>query len=152
MSHLYGDGTATAPGGLARWRSHAIALATALVVFTVAFVALAHVMDVFGAPPAGDPSAHTGPLIGEQEAIDDLALLDPANEGGLEGGDPFANNFFNENQVDSNREFDVPTGAPLSPLFGAGEFEQQRLRFEEFGAERLATAGPLAQPFPQPST
>ena len=29
--------------------------------------------------------------------------------------------------------FDIPTGAPLSPLFGAQPFEQQMLRFEEFG-------------------
>jgi hypothetical protein len=92
MSHLNGGGTTAARDGLARWRSHAIALAAALTVFTIALVALAHVMDDFGPPPAGDPSAHTGPLIGEKEAIDDLELLDPANEGALEGGDPFVNN------------------------------------------------------------
>jgi manganese oxidase len=152
MSHLNGGGTTAVRRGLARWRSQAIALATALAVFTVALVALAHVMDTFGAPPSGDPSEHTGPLIGKKEAIDDLELLDPANEGALEGGDPFSNNFYNENQVNSNRKFDVPTGAPLSPLFGAGEFEQQMLRFEEFGFEQLAGAPALTHPFPQPTT
>ena len=42
-----------------------------LVAGAASVVALAHVMDVFGAPPPGDPSEHTGPLIGFTEAIDD---------------------------------------------------------------------------------
>lgn len=144
--------------GLARWRTHAIALATSLAVFAVALVALAHVMDTFGPPPTGDPSAFTGPIIGEDEAIDDLEDLDPANEGAFEGGDTGTaedageNNVLGENEVDSDRDFDVPTGGPLSPLFGAGEFEQQMLRFEEFGAERLAGAPSLTTAFPSPTT
>ncbi|HMB52469.1 MAG TPA: copper oxidase, partial [Thermoanaerobaculia bacterium] len=115
-------------------------------------------MDTFGPPPPGDPSEFTGPEIGEEEAIDDLENLPDANLGAFEGGatgtaeDPGENNALGENEVDSDREFDVPTGGPPSPLFGAGEFEQQMLRFEEFGTARLDQAGPLAVPFPSPAT
>lgn len=135
-----------------------IALGAAVVVFGLGAVALATVLDTFGPPPTGDPSAFTGPVIGEEEAIDDLAGLDPANEGAFEGGatgskdDAGANNVLGENQVDSDREFDVPTGGPASPLFGAGEFEQQLLLLEEFGSERLANAPSLTTAFPSPTT
>jgi len=134
-----------------------VALGASLLVFGLGAVTLAHVMDDFGPPPPGDPSAFTGPLIGTQEAIDDLEDLDDANLGAFEGGatgtadDAGDNNSLGENEVDSDREFDVPTGGPPSPLFGAGEFEQQMLRFEEFGTARLADAQPLTTPFPQPT-
>jgi len=136
----------------------AMALVVAVVVLGVGVVAMAHVMDDFGPPPAGDPSEFTGPLIGEQEAIDDLENQPDANLGAFDGGatgtaeDPGTNNSLGENEVDSGREFDVPTGGPLSPLFGAGEFEQQMLRFEEFGTSRLADAPALSTPFPSPTT
>jgi FtsP/CotA-like multicopper oxidase with cupredoxin domain len=136
----------------------ATALGAAILVFGFGAVTLAHVMDDFGPPPPGDPSEFTGPLIGTQEAIDDLANLPDANLGAFEGGatgtgdDAGANNFLGENEVDSDREFDVPTGGPPSPLFGAGEFEQQMLRFEEFGTDRLADAPALLTPFPSPTT
>lgn len=39
----------------------------------------------------------------------------------------------------ANAGFDIPTGASLSPLFGAKPFEQQLLRFEEFGPQPLPT-------------
>ncbi len=119
-------------------------------------VAIAHVMDTFGPPPAGDPSAFTGPLIGEEEAIDDLEGLDPANEGAWEPVDEEdlgENNSVQENEQESGGKFDIPTGGPPSPLFGAGEFEQQMLRFEEFGTAPLATAPTtLTYPFPLPTT
>jgi hypothetical protein len=141
-----------------RPRSLVLLAATIVLASAAAIVAVAHVMDDFGPPPAGDPSEHTGPIIGENEAIDDLEDLDPANEGAFDGGatgtadDAGANNSLGENEVDSDRDFDVPTGGPLSPLFGAGEFEQQMLRFEEFGSERLAEAPALTVPFPSPTT
>src|SRR5687768_3184818 len=50
------------------------------------FLAFAAVMDTFGPPPAGDPSAFTGPLVGETQAVDNLAALPPAHEGAFEGG------------------------------------------------------------------
>jgi hypothetical protein len=136
----------------------AAVLAVAIAVFGFGVASLAHVMDFFGPPPPGDPSEFTGPLIGENEAIDDLENEPDANLGAFEGGatgtseDPGENNFLGENEVNSGRQFDVPTGGPLSPLFGAGEFEQQMLRFEEFGTDRLANAPALTTPFPQPTT
>ncbi len=137
--------------GRGKW----IALAAGAVVAGFGVLALAHVMDDFGPPPAGDPSAFTGPLIGEDEAIDDLENLDPANEGAFEGGatgtheDPGENNALPEDDLVSNN---VPTDGPPSPLFGAGEFEQQMLRFEEFGNQLLDGAPELTVPFPSPAT
>jgi hypothetical protein len=138
-------------------RPQKVALAAALLLLGLGAATLAHVMDDFGPPPPGDPSAFTGPLIGTEEAIDDLENLPDANLGAFDGGatgtseDAGENNSLGENEVDSDREFDVPTGGPPSPLFGAGEFEQQMLRFEEFGTDRLDGAPPLATPFPLPS-
>ena len=37
--------------------------------------------------------------------------------------------------------YDIPTGAPASPLFGARPFEQPMLRFEEFGTKPMPEAG-----------
>jgi FtsP/CotA-like multicopper oxidase with cupredoxin domain len=152
------DQLAASPTPGARRTRWALALLSAIVASGLGLIALAHVLDDFGPPPPGDPSELTGPIIGEDEAIDDLELLDPANEGAFEGGatgtseDPGENNALGENEVDSDREFDVPTGGPPSPLFGAGEFEQQMLRFEEFGSEELADAPALTAPFPSPTT
>ncbi len=135
-----------------------IALGAASIVAGFGAITLAAVLDNFGPPPAGDPSEHTGPLIGFQWAIDFLAGLDDANEGAFEGGatgtaeDAGTNNSLGENEVDSDREFDIPTGGPPSPLFGAGEFTQQMLLFEEFGSQRLAGAPGLTVPFPSPTT
>lgn len=145
-----------APGG-SKLRQ-AAALGAAILVFGFGVITLAHVMDDFGPPPPGDPSEHTGPLIGNQHAISGLANLPDANLGAFEGGatgteaDAGANNSLGKNEVDSGREFDVPTGGPPSPLFGAGDFEQQMLRFEEFGTDRLANAPALLTPFPSPTT
>ncbi len=144
-------------GGGQRLRK-ALALGAAGLLAGFGAITLAAVLDDWGPPPAGDPSEHTGPLIGIQWAIDFLAGLDDANEGAFEGGatgtagDAGENNFLGENEVDSDREFDIPTGGPPSPLFGAGEFEQQMLRFEEFGSEELAGAPALTFPFPSPTT
>ena len=147
-----------APSGPGRRRRKVITIATALLVAGFGVVALAAVLDDFGPPPPGDPSEFTGPLIGVQWAIDFLATLDDANLGAFDGGatgtaeDAGANNSLGENEVDSDREFDVPTGGPPSPLFGAGEFEQQMLLFEEFGSEPLADAPALTVPFPSSTT
>src|SRR5690242_4320267 len=45
----------------------------------------AAVLDTFGPPPAGDPSAFTGPLIGENFAVD-FESLPPSNAGAFAGG------------------------------------------------------------------
>jgi FtsP/CotA-like multicopper oxidase with cupredoxin domain len=47
----------------------------------------------------------------------------------------------------------VPTDLPPSPLFGATEFSQQMLRFEEFGVHPLPAPGSTtAKSFPAPTT
>ncbi len=140
------------PSSTGRRRKKPIFLLLALISGVgVVSLTLAAVLDNFGPPPPGDPSEFTGPLVGEEEAIDDLEGLESAMEGGLEGGDPGANGAIDENDLESGGSFDVPTGGPPSPLFGAGDFEQSLLRFEEFGSEKLATAGGLTVPFPGPS-
>jgi len=139
------------------WSRKSVLILFAVFCVGLSIVALAHVLDTFGPPPPGDPSEHTGPSIGEPFAIDFLATQPPANEGSFEGGptgtdeDTFVNNAVPENQTNDGGAFNVPTGAPASPLFGAGEFEQQMLRFEEFGTERLAGAPALTVPFPRPT-
>ena len=121
-------------------------------------LAAAAVLDDFGPPPSGDPSEFTGPLIGLEFALDFLETLASAMEGAFEGGatgasaDAGINNSVPEDQQRSGGGFDVPTGGKPSPLFGAGEFEQQMLRFEEFGTSRLASAPPAPIPFPVPTT
>ncbi|HEX2096471.1 MAG TPA: multicopper oxidase domain-containing protein [Solirubrobacterales bacterium] len=131
-------------------------MVTSLAIVAAGLVAFAHVMDSFGPPPPGDPSEHTGPIIGEEQAIEGLENLEHANHGAFEGGatgtsdDAGANNERGQNEVNSDREYDVPTGGALSPLFGAGEFEQQLLRFEEFGSRELAGAPSLGMAFPSP--
>ncbi len=134
-----------------RPRKLAYLLAAGLIVVTVS-IALAAVLDDFGPPPPGDPSAFTGPSIGEEFAIDFLETQPSAMEGALEGGDPGENNSVPENQQRTGGKFDVPTGGKPSPLFGAKEFEQQMLRFEEFGTERLAGAPLSPDPLPSPTT
>ncbi|MEZ4361305.1 MAG: multicopper oxidase domain-containing protein [Kofleriaceae bacterium] len=114
-------------------------------------VATGAILDVFGPPPPGDPSAFTGPLIGTTEAIDNLAALPPANEGSFEGGPTGTHEDAHQNGVPPIGSGGIPTGAPPSPLFGAQPFTQQLLRFEEFGTDDLASAPAAPIPFPQPA-
>ncbi|MEM5789407.1 MAG: hypothetical protein AAGU11_19010, partial [Syntrophobacteraceae bacterium] len=115
-------------------------------------------LDNFGPPPEGDPSAHTGPLIGDEFAIDLLETLPHANHGAYEGGatgtaaDAGINNAVPENQQTSGGSFEIPTSSRPSPLFGALPFEQQMLRFEEFGINRLDSNPGSSRPFPLPTT
>lgn len=131
-------------------------LTLALVAFGLHLASISSVSaeDFFGPPPAGDPSAHTGPIIDEQ-AAQDLVNLPPANDGAWEGGvtgtaaDPGANTSVPLDQ--QNLLLNVPTNSVPSPLFGARPFNQQMLRFEEFGPEPLDPAE-VPQPglFPRP--
>ncbi len=89
---------------------------------------------VVGDPPESDPS-HYGPLI-----IGDLPEdLEHANHGSFEGSSPEAVLANNVRQPDDllSGGFDIPTGGIPSPLFGAEEFDQKLLRFEEFGSAPL---------------
>ncbi|MEN9786910.1 MAG: hypothetical protein RLZZ299_2174 [Pseudomonadota bacterium] len=125
-----------------------------LLIFTVTGVALvgfALGVDEFGPPPPGDPSAFTGPSVGLAAAIDYLATLAPANEGALEGGDPSINGFLREDQLRQGGGYDIPTGGPPSPMFGAGPFEQRMLLFEEFGPQPLGETPTDSVGFPLPS-
>ena len=89
-------------------------------------------------PPAGDPSAFTGPEFGELD--DDLPHTnDGSFEGGLTGTpeDAARNNAVPEIAQRGDGIFNVPTNGPPSPVFGAQPFSQKMLRFEEFGLDRL---------------
>src|SRR6185369_12005662 len=111
-------------------------IGAALCVLQSASLAPAAVLDFFGPPPAGDPSALTGPFIGLNFAQNLLATLTPTNEGAFVGGptgtfkDAGINNVLPPvQQTNAN----VPTNGKPSPLFGALPFTQQMLLFEEFG-------------------
>ncbi len=87
---------------------------------------------------------------------DPLAGLPPANEGAFEGGttgtheDAGVNNAVPEGELLSGGSFDVPTGGPPSPLFGALPFTQRMLLFEEFGRDPVPTVSNPALAFPAP--
>ena len=103
-------------------------------------------------PHSSDPSRFTGPL------IEDLPEGRPeANEGAFVGGRTGtsedagdANSVLPEVQREDG-VWNIPTNGPPSPLFGAGPWEQQMLRFEEFGPRAVGSGGngPLAN-FPAP--
>ncbi len=126
---------------------------------TTSVVAFGTVLDDTGQPPAGDPSVFTGPLIGDQYAITNLAALPETNAGAFAGG-------VTGTKTDAAGQtvtrpvglgnFDIPVGAQPSPLYGAQPWTQQMALFEEFGRDNLADA-PAANaamtplPFPQPA-
>ena len=132
---------------------------TAMFTAASSFAATNQLGDWVGAPPDGDPSVLTGPIISE-ELSDDLVDQIPAMEGALE----IANHAHADVGVDNGLNtgtqaegagggYDVPTGAAASPMFGALPFTQQLLRFEEFGLQKLDPAVvPGMSPFPAPST
>jgi hypothetical protein len=122
---------------------------------TTSVVAFGTVLDDTGQPAVGDPSAFTGPLIGDQFAITNLAALPETNAGAFGGG-------LTGTKTDAAGQtvtrtpgtgLDIPTGAAPSPLYGAQPWTQQMALFEEFGREDVAGAAVPASPmaFPQPS-
>jgi FtsP/CotA-like multicopper oxidase with cupredoxin domain len=118
-------------------------------------LAIAAQLDYFGPPPAGDPSALTGPFIGSQFADQGLAALPETNAGSFVGGvtgtklDARANGSVAQSSLLLNRAIDVPTGSKPSPMFGAQPFTQRMLLFEEFGLDKLdPSAAPPANPLP----
>lgn len=88
-----------------------------------------------------DPSGLT-PLVIDADGSA-LEGLPEANAGTFEGGatghteDASANNVLQEDDQRDDGRFNVPTNGAPSPLYGAQEFSQQMLRFEEFGPEKL---------------
>ncbi|MCP3956447.1 MAG: copper oxidase, partial [bacterium] len=103
-------------------------------------------------PGPDDPSRFTGPLI---EPIPEG--LPEANKGSFDGGRTGtstdasdANSVLPETQRDDG-DWNMPTNGPPSPLFGAGEYEQQMIRFEEFGTRPVDyTGGEGNLTFPAP--
>ena len=119
-----------------------IGMAFMLVGLTAGDVHSRHLFNYFDdkntTPPEGDPSAYTGPLIG------DLAEgLPHANQGTFEGGvsesvdDTEESNVLQAKDQRDDGVFNIPTNGPPSPLFDARPFTQKMLRFEEFGPKRL---------------
>lgn len=89
-------------------------------------------------PPEDDPSHFTGPL------IEDLPEgLPEANEGSFEGGqtgtfeDAEENNVLQPEDQRDDGVYNIPSNGHPSPLFGAQDFSQQMLRFEEFGTQKF---------------
>jgi len=83
---------------------------------------------------------------GVTTSLTEPALVGETNEGAYEGGltgthsDTQVNLVIPEAQQRSGGGgFNIPTGAPPSPLFGVQPFTQKMLRFEEFGPERMGT-------------
>ena len=117
-------------------------------------------LDIFGPPPAGDPSEQKYPFIGLEFADNALRGVPPANEGSLllQGGvqgtvaDVGVNNVVQApGIVRGGGDYNIPTNSRPSPLYGARSFTQQMLLFEEFGPEALNDDTPVASnPFPQP--
>jgi hypothetical protein len=111
--------------------------------------------DFFGPPPPGDPSAYTGPFIGDTRNLEGTPL---PNEGAFEGGltgtevDAGADNSVPVDQQILLQTFVIPSNTKPSPMFHARPFTQPLLRFEEFGPETLdPLAPPPADGFPIPA-
>ncbi|MFP6624901.1 MAG: hypothetical protein VCC20_15585, partial [Myxococcota bacterium] len=80
-----------------------------------------------------------------------------ANQFALEGPElnateEIVHSELNRANLQRNGKIDVPTNSAPSPLFGAREFSQQMLRFEEFGPRPLGpeSAAIGGDPFPTP--
>ncbi|GAB3666482.1 multicopper oxidase domain-containing protein [Ramlibacter alkalitolerans] len=146
-------------------RPHGVQPVTKFVLSAVAIAALASTtlsaqaaLDVTGPPPATDPSHYTNQPTDPTQALQDLLLETPANEGGMElpNGEVMENkrivNIENVIQRDALYPYNYPTNGLPSPMFGAQPFTQKLLMFEEFGPEKLdpnVEAGTL--PFPRPA-
>ena len=91
-----------------------------------------------------DPSQLTPLIIGNLPGG-----LPHANEGAFVGGetgtpaDASVNNVRQEDDLGGGG-YDIPTGGPPSPLFGAQPFSQQMLRFEEFGPVKVPSPYPAS--------
>jgi manganese oxidase len=128
---------------------------TALCALLGTSLAFAAQLDYFGPPPAGDPSALTGPFIGQPFVDKNLAALPEPNAGSFQGGatgtklDARSTGSIPQSALQNNGAIDVPTNSKPSPMFGAQPFEQSMLLFEEFGPEKLdPSAPPAANPLP----
>jgi FtsP/CotA-like multicopper oxidase with cupredoxin domain len=93
--------------------------------------------------PAGTANMNLGSVIIDSELGRAWAESDPIL---AETDTPFP-----LDQIAWRGTSDIPTDGPPSPLFGAKPFEQQMIRFEEFGTDPMpAAAAPGFIPLPQP--
>ena len=115
-------------------------------------------IDYFDAPPPTDPSHYTEQPADPTQPLLDLLTTPEANEGALEltggviGDKRGAPSVDNVIQRAALYPFNYPTNGLPSSLFGAQEWTQKLLMFEEFGTEKLdpnAVAG--TDPFPRPT-
>src|SRR5262249_13557377 len=93
------------------------------------------------------------------QALQDLLTAPETNEGALElsngviGEKRVAPTVDNVIQRDALYPFNYPTNGLPSPLFGAQEWTQKMMLFEEFGTEKLAPAAVAGtNPSPRPTT
>ena len=128
-----------------------------LAAMAAAIAVQAAALDLFGPPPADDPSAYTDPPSDVDAALKALFSLPDTNHHAYElpngaFGDKVTQREANVLQPDAQSSFNYPTNGYASPLFGAQPYTQKLLMFEEFGTEKLdpAQAAP-ALPFPRPS-
>ncbi|MEY2689447.1 MAG: hypothetical protein RL375_3646 [Pseudomonadota bacterium] len=146
-----------------RWVKRGAYLAAALGVTGASLAVTASVTgDVFGDPPAADPSAlmqvETSTI-----ANDTLKLMPPSNEGSFETSSGPGSH--NDTRVDTSIPLNqqtgnnIPTGGKPSPLKFNGkvatDFSFNLLVFEEFGPEQLDPTiqpAPGDIPFPTPVT
>ncbi len=84
--------------------------------------------------------------------------LPSTNFGSFEGGptgtyvDAGINNYYTEEQLGTGGGFDVPSGAPPSPLFNAQPFTSPVVRFEEIGTHPMPASYSLQAPLPRPAS
>ncbi|MDF1852303.1 MAG: cytochrome c peroxidase [Verrucomicrobiales bacterium] len=119
------------------------ALIVQFVAVSIAILALGQEPE--GPPPQDDPSKHTGPWIDEKGADDLLRSTPKVFKSAYEGGEPHGRPL-------PEQSGNIPTGGIASPLFGATEFEQQFLRFEEFGPKKMQGAQEHFQTLPLPES
>ncbi|MFL0810346.1 MAG: multicopper oxidase domain-containing protein [Agarilytica sp.] len=90
-------------------------------------------------PEDAEKPAHGAFEGGDTEDVEDASANNVVTEEEVEASESDAGKF-GEADAALNRRFNVPTNGAPSPLFGAAPFEQQLLRFEEFGTSVLADA------------
>ena len=106
---------------------------------------------LYTGPPPGDPSAWNDLVIGTHHTDGPEHMNHGTFEGGATGtkADVIANNV-RDGSFSGGGGFDVPSGGPPSPDFGAEKFTAKMLRFEEFGLKPMETTYAAGSPLPPP--
>ncbi|HIL37560.1 MAG TPA: copper oxidase, partial [Planctomycetes bacterium] len=106
---------------------------------------------LYDGPPPDDPSAWTDLVVGSDPHVGPEHMNHGTFEGGATGtaADTTVNNV-RDGTTGAGGGFNVPTGAPPSPDFGAERYSMQMLRFEEFGLKPMETTYVAGNPLPPP--